>query len=126
MHVDDGWHTTMRRRAPRNERDVEESKIARLRRCGWKVGTSEEFLELTEAESAFIEVRLSLAALFRATRVARGLTQVETAKLLESSQSRVAKMEAAEPSVSVDLLVRAILVLGATRAELGRAIESAA
>lgn len=71
-------------------------------------------------EVALIEIRLALARELRRRRARRRLTQVQMAKLLRSSQSRVAKMEAADRSVSVDLLVRALLALGATRVELGR------
>jgi hypothetical protein len=38
------------------------------------------------------------------------------------TQSRVAKMEAADPSVSIDLLVKALLELGATRAQVAKAL----
>lgn len=81
---------------------------------GWKVGTAEEFLDLTEAEAALIEMKLALAYGLRDLRVKRSLTQTAVAKAIGSSQSRVAKMEAADPSVSMDLLVRTLLRLGAT------------
>ena len=42
------------------------------------------------------------------------MTQAEVAKLIESSQSRVAKMEAGDSSVSLDLLVRSLIALGAS------------
>src|SRR5581483_4278956 len=48
-------------------------------------------------------------------RAELGLSQAVVAKRLGSSQSRVAKMEAGDPSVSLDLLLRALLALGATR-----------
>jgi transcriptional regulator with XRE-family HTH domain len=53
-----------------------------------------------------------------------GYTQTEVADLIGSSQSRVAKMEAGDPSVSVDLLIRTLLALGANRRQVGRAIGS--
>ena len=46
------------------------------------------------------------------------LTQEQVARLLKSSQSRVAKMEAGDPSVSLDLLVRSLLALGASKKHL--------
>ena len=85
-----------------------------LEGAGWKVGTAEEFLDLTEAEAALIEMKLALSDGLRDLRVGRRLTQTEVAKAIASSQSRVAKMEAADPSVSMDLLVRTLLRLGAT------------
>lgn len=101
---------------------MRKSKKESLRRSGWKVGTVGEFLGLTEEESALIELRLALARSIRERRLAQGLTQAELGSQLGSSQSRVAKMEAADVTVSIDLLVRSLLKLGATRQEVGRTI----
>ena len=84
-----------------------------LESAGWRVGTPEEFLNLTEAETAFIEMKLALANGLRGLRLERSQTQAEVAETIGSSQSRVAKMEAADPSVSLDLLIRGLLRLGA-------------
>ena len=85
-----------------------------LEASGWKVGTAEEFLGLTAAEAALVEMKMALSDGLRVLRVRRHLTQAEVAEAIGSSQSRVAKMEAADPSVSMDLLVRTLLRLGAT------------
>ena len=53
----------------------------------------------------------------------RCLTQVDLAKAVQSSQSRVAKMEAGDPSVSLDLLVRSLIALGTSSKELGKIIS---
>jgi len=53
------------------------------------------------------------------------LSQTELAKLLHPSQSRVAKMEGGDPSVSIDLLIRSLLALGASNRDLARAISGA-
>ena len=98
------------------------TKRARLAGAGWKVGTTKDFLGLSEEESAFIELKIALASGLRKQRERLGLTQAEVARLVESSQSRVAKMEAGDPSVSLDLLVRSLLALGASRADLARMI----
>lgn len=98
----------------------------RLEAAGWKVGTVKEFLGLTAAESSLIEIRLALARGLRARRARQRLTQTTLARRIDSSQSRVAKMEAGDPSVSIDLLVRALLALGADPRELARIIGSAA
>jgi len=45
------------------------------------------------------------------------------AKLIKSSQSRLAKMEGGDPSVSLDLLIRSLLALGASNRDLARAIS---
>ena len=97
-------------------------KKKRLKQAGWKTGTAAEFLGLSEEESALIEMKLALARGLKRQRMARQLTQEELARRLKSSQSRVAKMEAADPGVSVDLLVRALLVLEVPPKEIGRLI----
>ena len=85
-----------------------------LEASGWKVGTAQEFLNLTAAEAALLEMKLALSDGLRDLRTQRSLTQTEVAEAIGSSQSRVAKMEAADPSVSMDLLVRTLLRLGAS------------
>jgi len=105
---------------------VKESKARKLRLAGWKVGSTKDLLGLTDEEASLIEIKIALAASLRKRRLACGLTQSALAKHLRSSQSRVAKLEAADPSVSIDLLVRSLLVLGASRQEVGRALGRAA
>jgi len=94
----------------------------RLERAGWRFGSVQEFLGLTDEETAFIELKLTLARQVRERRVAKKMTQTQLSKLLRSSQSRVAKMEAADSSVSIDLLVRSLFAMGVSRRELARAI----
>ena len=101
---------------------MKRSKKDRLEAAGWRVGTAQEFLGLTQEEAAFVEMKLALAESVRRRRQARRLTQTQLAKKLGSSQSRVAKIEAADPSVSIDLLVRSLLAMGASRAEVARII----
>jgi DNA-binding XRE family transcriptional regulator len=93
-----------------------------LKKAGWKLGTAQEFLGLTDEEAALIDIKLSLARSLKKRRLARDMTQDELARALGSSQSRVAKMETADASVSLELLVRSMLALGASRKELGRII----
>lgn len=101
---------------------MQAEKRRRLREQGWKVAGPEELLGLGDDEMAYIELRLKLADGLKAKRHARGMTQVELAKVVGSSQSRVAKMEAGDPAVSLDLLVRSLLALGASSQELARII----
>ncbi len=101
---------------------MDKEKRQQLERKGWKIGSVQEFLRLTPEESAYIELKLSLADSLKQQRERRRLTQVELARLLKSSQSRVAKMESGDSSVSLDLLVRSLIALGASRRELARAI----
>jgi DNA-binding XRE family transcriptional regulator len=100
-------------------------KQRRLERAGWRVGDAGDFLELSKDERRFVEMKLALAAGLRERRERQGLTQTALARRLASSQSRVAKMEAADRTVSLDLLVRALLALGATRQEVARLIRLA-
>ena len=97
-------------------------KRKRLEAKGWKVGSVKEFLGLSEQEAAYIELRLILARGLKARRNARGLSQTQLAKAMRSSQSRVAKMEAGDPTVSLDLLMQSLLALGASNRDLGRII----
>jgi ribosome-binding protein aMBF1 (putative translation factor) len=101
---------------------MKQSKQERLKRAGWRVGTAKEFLGLTDEEAAFIEMKLALARSLKERRLARGWTQHVLARHLDTSQSRIAKMEAADTTVSIDLLVRSLLALGATRKDLARII----
>ncbi|HEX5725604.1 MAG TPA: helix-turn-helix transcriptional regulator [Longimicrobiaceae bacterium] len=103
---------------------MDDAKRQRLEAAGWRFGSVKDFLGLSEDEAAYIEVKLSLTTALRECRVREGLTQVELARRLGSSQSRVAKMEASDPTVSLDLLIRALLAAGASRAEIGAAIAS--
>ena len=96
----------------------------RLAKAGWRVGDVAEFLELSPAEAEFVELKLALAKGLRARREERGLTQQEVGLRTGSSQSRVAKMEAADSSVTVDLLSRALLSLGASLSEVARLVHT--
>ena len=103
---------------------MKKSKRVNLKAAGWAVGSVQEFLGLSDAEAALIEMKLTLSRTLRDRRRRRGVSQVELAKRLRSSQSRIAKMEAGDPSVSMDLLVSSLLVLGASPADLAKAIRS--
>ena len=96
------------------------AKRKRLEAKGWKIGNSTEFLGLSTEEAAYVELKLALSRNLQTTRKEKNLTQEELARLLKSSQSRIAKMEAGDPSVSLDLLVRSLLVLGTSRKTLSR------
>lgn len=99
------------------------AKQKKLEAKGWKVGSVADFLQLTPEEQAFIEMKLSLSTALKTLRQHKGLSQIELAKLIKSSQSRVAKMEAGEASVSIDLLIKSLLSLGASQKDLAKAIS---
>ena len=103
---------------------MDEKKRQKLEQAGWKVGSTEEFLELTPEESNYIELKLALGSSLREMRTSKNMTQADLANLLKSSQSRVAKMEAGDPTVSLDLLVRSLLSMGLTRDTLARLIAA--
>ena len=88
----------------------------------YKVGSVEEFLGLSPEESEYIELKLALSAALAKRRKKSKLTQAQLAKLLKSSQSRVAKMEKGDPTVSVDLLVKSLLAMGANKKSIAKAI----
>jgi DNA-binding XRE family transcriptional regulator len=102
---------------------MDKRKKDKLAKKGWKTGSVAEFLDLSDEESAYIEMKLALSEKLRERRRRKKLTQAELAKSIEASQSRVAKMEAGDPSVSIDLLVKSLLALGVSKKELGRTIS---
>ena len=100
------------------------NKREKLEASGWKAGSVDEFLNLTPEESAYIEMKLALSSSLKERRRKSELSQVELARLIKSSQSRIAKMEAGDPSVSIDLLMKSLLALGASPEEVARVISS--
>lgn len=101
---------------------MNKEKQERLEKAGFKLGSVQEFLELTHEEAAYIEVKLALAKTLAVQRKKTNNTQLSLAKKIHSSQSRVAKMEAGDPSVSLDLIVHALFAMGCTPRQLGSAL----
>jgi DNA-binding XRE family transcriptional regulator len=87
---------------------------------GWKIGSTSEFLNLSPEEEAYVELKLKLSKGLQEYRKEKKFTQEALARLIKSSQSRVAKMESGDPSVSLDLLIRSLLTLGASRKNLSQ------
>ena len=102
---------------------MKNSKRTRLEARGWRVGSAADFLELTPEEAAFVETKLALSQSLRKRRTAQKISQTALAKRLKSSQSRVAKMEAADATVSIDLLLRGLFALGAKPRDVAAAIQ---
>ena len=96
----------------------------KLQATGWKVGSASDFLGLTAEEAALIEMKLAFASEIKKRRMDERLTQHDLADLINSSQSRVAKMETGDPSVSLDLRVRCLLALGTSPRRLAKVIQS--
>ncbi|MES1191985.1 MAG: helix-turn-helix domain-containing protein [Steroidobacter sp.] len=99
-------------------------KRKKLQSAGWKIGSVDEFLDLPEDESAYIEMKLALSESLRKKRIKKKLSQVAFANLISSSQSRVAKMEAGDATVSMDLLIKSLLAIGASPNELANTIRT--
>ncbi len=88
---------------------------------GWVEGSAQDFLKLTYADAEYIETRLVLSHALKARRIKSHLTQMEAANRLHTSQSRFAKMEKADPTVSIDLLLQSLFRLGVKRKDLLKA-----
>ena len=102
---------------------MDRKKQKRLEKAGWRVGSASEFLGLSAAEEELVAMKLSLSARLKKARERRQITQTDLAKRMGSSQSRVAKMEAGDPGVSLDLLVQGLLAVGATRKQIAAALS---
>lgn len=98
------------------------NKRNKLETRGWKIGDADDFLELTPEESAYIEIKLALSRFLKERRLNSNFSQARLAKLIKSSQSRIAKMESGNPSVSIDLLMKSLLALGASADEVAEVI----
>lgn len=102
------------------------AKKKKLEAKGWKVGSAADFLALSPEEAAYIDLKLSLSRRLKEMRTQKKMSQTALAKEIHSSQSRVAKMESGDASVSLDLLVKSLLAVGASNRDLAKAISSGA
>ena len=101
---------------------MDTAKRERLEKAGFRVGTVAEFLGLTPEESELVEIKVALTSALKTQRGKSDLSQVQLAEKIGSSQSRIAKMEAGDPHVSLDLLVKALVASGMTRQELAEVL----
>ena len=101
---------------------MNKTKIDKLNKKGWKVGTVSDFLDLSAEESAYVELKVSLSRYLHQKRTKKHWTQEQLAQKINSSQSRVAKMEKGDPSVSIDLLIKSLFAMGSSKNELIKAI----
>lgn len=97
---------------------MKESKRKQLEAAGWRVGSADEFLGLSDVESLLVDLRLALSQALKERRAKLRLSQRALAERIKSSQSRIAKMEAADPEVSFELLLRGFMATGATRQDI--------
>lgn len=101
--------------------DIKKKK--KLESKGYKIGSAEDFLGLSKEETKYIELKLALSQVLAERRKQKKLTQIQLAKIINSSQSRVAKMESGDPTVSLDLLVKSLLAIGATKESIAKAFR---
>jgi DNA-binding XRE family transcriptional regulator len=99
-------------------------KLERLQAAGWKVGGAEEFLQLSDEEARLAALKVSLISAVKKSRIKRKLSQIDLAHRMKSSQSRIAKIEAGDPSVSLDLIVRALIATGASSRDIQAAFTA--
>jgi transcriptional regulator with XRE-family HTH domain len=99
---------------------VNRAERKRHEEAGWQVGSVADFLGITEEEAVYIDLRVRLADALKARRQAARLSQKAFAR--KSSQSRIAKAEANDPSVSLDLVIRSLIALGVNLGELASII----
>ncbi len=101
---------------------MDAAKRKRLEAQGWKVGTADEFLQLSPQEQAMVEIKLVLSQELKERRKDSLMSQLELAKLLRSRESRVAKMEKGDPSIPIDMLIKSLLAMGATKNDIAKMI----
>lgn len=100
------------------------SKRKKLEAAGYRVGDAADFLELSPEEVALIDMKVKLSGQLVELRKKAGISQGVLARRIGSSQSRVAKMEACDPSVSMDLMFKTAFALGADQTRIGKFISS--
>ena len=103
---------------------MNQAKRKKLQKAGFRVGSVQEFLGLSNEETALVDLKVHLIEILRSVRKSNRLTQQGLASLIASSQSRVAKMEAGAPDISLDLICKALFSLGISRRDLGKMIAS--
>jgi DNA-binding transcriptional regulator YiaG len=89
----------------------------------WVEGSVQDFRQLSDADMEYIEMRLAASRYLKSIRQAQNMTQKMVAMKLHTSQSRLAKMEAGDSSVSLDLLFKSLFSLGVSRKKLVRALS---
>jgi hypothetical protein len=102
---------------------MKEAKRKKLEAAGWRIGSADEFLGLSAIESVLVDFRLALSQALKARRARLHMSQRDLAERIKSSQSRIAKMEAADPEVSFELLLRGLLATGATKRDVANALD---
>ena len=103
---------------------MKQSKKKKLQKAGFRVGSVKDFLQLSDEEMALIDLKIRLIEMLKIARKSRKLTQHGLAKLISSSQSRIAKIESASSDVTLDLICKTLFSLGVSRQAIGRRMLS--
>jgi DNA-binding XRE family transcriptional regulator len=107
-----------------SELPMNPAKQKKLEKAGFRGGSVQDFLNLAPGEMALIDMKIRLIGILKAARAESGVTQHRLARLIGSSQSRIAKVEAADPNVSLDLICKALFALGVSREKIGRTVAA--
>jgi phage-related protein/DNA-binding XRE family transcriptional regulator len=97
---------------------MKNDKLKRLKAAGWKMGNADNFLQLSEEESKLVAIKWSLMCAVKKSRIKRNISQIDLAQRMKSSQSRIAKIETGDSSISLDLIVHALIATGATTRDI--------
>ncbi|NEQ67970.1 MAG: transcriptional regulator [Symploca sp. SIO2D2] len=97
--------------------------LNKLEDKGWKVGTVSDFLELSPEQAILLEIKLALSRSLQERKQAL-VTRNEHTESIHSSQLPIAKVENEEESVSIELLISAILSTGASPQDIAQVIAS--
>jgi predicted transcriptional regulator len=103
---------------------MKKSTQERLKKVGYKLTNTQDFLQLSDEEMAVIDIKINLIKKLRQVRKAAGVTQKQLAKLIQSSQSRVAMLESGSSDASLELVCKALFALGVSTKEIGKTISS--
>ena len=104
---------------------MDKTKKEALEKKGWKVGDIDEYLGLTPAEVVIVEMKAELAKALATKRKKAGITQVDASARAKTSQSRFAKAERSDSSVSLELMIKLFFSLGADKKELLKVLRQA-
>ena len=98
------------------------TKKKKLESAGFRVGSVQEFLGLSDEETTLIDLKVRLVRMLRPTRERARVTQDELAQPHWIQPVARGENGRASPDVSLDLICKALLALGMTRQRIGKAI----
>ena len=109
---------------PSGVNGMKKARRQALEKRGFKITQTQEFLGLSDEDMALIDLKIQLIRKLREVRLKRGITQTGLAKMMQTSQSRIAMLEGGSSDVSLDLVCRALFTLGVSKKELATTISA--